>query len=374
MQRFRVALVLLCGALCWDAAAEDGVTAGVVKIGMANATSGPAAGLGLQLRAGAAAYLDKVNATGGVHGRRISLVSVDDAYDPQQTVGATRALIEVDKVFALFGYVGTPTSAAAVPLAVKAGVPYLFPFSGAEFLRHPVNPVVFNLRASYFDETEALVARLTGPLGLKRIAVFIQDDEFGEAGKAGVNRALRKRRMAPAPELRYRRNTIDIEAGLAQLKREAPEAVIFIGTYRPLAVLLKKARAAGVKARFLTVSFIGTSEFIKHAGPAAEGVTISQVMPSPDDAADALVRQYRADVLPAARNYGSLEGYADALVLVEALKRCGREPSRAGLLRALEQLKMAAGGMPVAFSAADHQGSERVYMTEVRDGRAAAVE
>ncbi|WP_317203036.1 ABC transporter substrate-binding protein [Janthinobacterium sp.] len=374
MQRFRVALALLCGALCWGAAAEDGVTAGVVKIGMANATSGPAAGLGLQLRAGAAAYLDKVNAAGGVHGRRISLVSLDDAYDPQQTVGATRALIEVDKVFALFGFVGTPTSAAAVPIAVKAGVPYLFPFSGAEFLRHPVNPVVFNLRASYFDETEALVARLTGPLGLRRIAVFIQDDEFGEAGKAGVNRALHKRRMAPAPELRYRRNTIDIEAGLAQLKREAPEAVIFIGTYRPLAALLKKARAAGVKARFLTVSFIGTSEFIKHAGPAAEGVTISQVMPSPDDAADALVRQYRADVLPAARNYGSLEGYADALVLVEALKRCGRAPSRAALLRALEQLKMEAGGMSVAFSAADHQGSERVYMTEVRDGRAAAID
>ena len=380
MQGIRLGCAALCGALLWGALggtaarAEDGVTARAIKIGMANALSGPAAGLGRQLRAGANAYLDKVNAAGGVHGRAVTLVSVDDAYDPRLAAQATRALIDADKVFALFGYVGTPTSAAAVPIAAKAGVPYLFPFSGAEFLRNPVLPVVFNLRASYFDETEALVARLTGPLGARKIALFIQDDEFGEAGKAGVARALQTRRLAPTMEARYPRNTIDIDAGLAQIKRHAPEAVIFIGTYRPLAVLVKKARAAGVKTMFLTVSFIGTSEFIKHAGAAGDDVVISQVMPSPDDGTDPLVKQYQADVLPAARNYGSLEGYAGAAVMVEALKRCGGAPSRAALLRTLEQLTMRVGEIPVAFSPQRHQGSDRVYLTRVKDGKAIPID
>ncbi|MDC8757319.1 ABC transporter substrate-binding protein [Janthinobacterium fluminis] len=372
MQKLRLAFALVCCSLGWagGAVAEDGVTAQAIKIGMANATSGPAAGLGLQLRAGAGAYLSRVNAAGGVHGRNVALVSVDDGYDPQQSAAATHTLIEADKVFALFGYVGTPTSTAAVPIAAKAGVPYLFPFTGAEFLRNPVIPVVFNLRASYFDETEALVARLTGELGVKKIGLFIQDDEFGEAGKAGVSRALHKRRLSAAMEARYSRNTIDIEVGLARVKSQAPEAVIFIGTYRPLAALVKKARAAGLKTRFLTVSFVGTSEFIKHAGDAGNGVIISQVMPSPEDGADALVKQYHADVLPAARNYGSLEGYTGAMVLVEALKRCGRAPTRAGLLRTLEQLRMEAGDIPVSFSAQRHQGMDRVYLTQVRDGKA----
>jgi ABC-type branched-subunit amino acid transport system substrate-binding protein len=366
MRGWKLALTCLLTAASGMLRASDGD----LKIGMANALTGPAAGLGLQLRAGANAYFDKINAAGGIDGRRIALVSVDDSYDPQQSVAATRHLIEQERVLALFGYVGTPTSAAVVPLAAKAGVPYLFPFTGAEFLRQPVNPVVFNLRASYFDETEALVAHLTGELGLRKIALFIQDDEFGEAGKAGVKRALGRRSFSPVAEVRYRRNTVAVEEGLAQLKKSAPEAVIFIGTYRPLAALVKAARATGINTRFLTVSFVGTSEFIKHAGVAGAGVIISQVMPSPDDASDPLVRQYQADVAPAARNYGSLEGYADAMLLVQALKRCGRDPSRASLLQTLGQLKTEIGRIPVAYSAASHQGSEQVYLTQVTDGKA----
>jgi branched-chain amino acid transport system substrate-binding protein len=341
-----------------------------IKIGMANALSGPAAGLGWQLRAGATAYIDKVNAAGGVHGRRINLISVDDGYDPQRSIKATQGLIETEQVLALFGYVGTPTSAAVVPIAAKAGVPYLFPFTGAELLRQPVNPVVFNLRASYYDEAEALVARLTGSMGLRKIALFIQDDEFGEAGKAGVKRALSRRDLSPVAEARYQRNTVDVEGGLAKIKSAAPDAVVFIGTYRPLAALVKAARTTGISARFLTVSFVGTSEFIKHAGAAADGVIISQVMPSPEDASDPLVRQYHADVLPAARNYGSLEGYADAMLLVEALQRSGRDVTRASLLRTLEGLTADVGGIPVAYTHKDHQGASKVYLTQVKDGRA----
>ena len=367
------ALAVIACVLAGLASADDGVTQHEIRIGMANALSGPAAGLGLQLRAGANALFDKVNGAGGVHGRRIVLHSVDDGYDPQQSARATHSLIESDRVFVLFGYVGTPTSTAAVPVAERAGVPYLFPFTGAEFLREPPNPYVFNLRASYFDETEALVAGLLAGPGTHRIGLVIQDDEFGEAGKAGVNRALQKRGQKTVFEARFRRNTVDIEAGLAQTLRQAPDAVIFIGTYRPMAALVKKARAAGSRTKFLTVSFVGTSELIKHAGNAGDGVIISQVMPSPDDSDDPLVRQYQADVAPAARNYGSLEGYADALVLVEALQRSGATPNRGRLLKELGQMKGSVGGIPLAFSSTHHQGMDRVYLTQVRDGRALPV-
>ncbi|MES2129138.1 MAG: ABC transporter substrate-binding protein [Pseudomonadota bacterium] len=373
MRGIKRALAVIACVLAGMASADDGVSAHEIRIGMANALSGPAAGLGLQLRAGANALFDKVNAAGGVHGRRILLQSVDDGYDPQQSARATHELIETDKVFALFGYVGTPTSTAAVPIAEKAGVPYLFPFTGAEFLRNPPKPFVFNLRASYFDETEALVAGLLAGPGPHRIGLVIQDDEFGEAGKAGVNRALQKRGLKTTFEARFRRNTVGIEAGLAQTVQQAPDAVIFIGTYRPLAALVKKARAARSKTRFLTVSFVGTSELIKHAGSAGDGIVISQVMPSPDDGDDALVRQYQADVAPSARNYGSLEGYADALVLVEALKRSGAALDRARLLKELGQMKGMVGGLPLAFSPVHHQGMERVYLTQLRDGRAVPV-
>jgi branched-chain amino acid transport system substrate-binding protein len=360
MRRLKLAFAVLCLAWCTLALAVDGVTPREVRIGMANALSGPAAGLGLQLRAGANACFARVNAAGGVHGRSITLVSVDDAYDPIKTARATRELIAYDKVFALFGFVGTPTSAAAVPFAVKAGVPYLFPFTGAEFLRTPVQPLVFHLRASYYDEAEALVGHLAGELGHRKIALFIQDDEFGEAGKAGVVRALARRGLKAMMEARYTRNTISVEKGLAQIEWLKPEAVVFIGTYRPLATLVRRARAGGVTATFATVSFVGTSELIKHVGAAGEGIVISQVMPSPHDASDVLVRQYQADVPLASRNYGSLEGYADAEALVEALRRSGREPTREALLLALAQMKAEAG-------------PAKVYLTRIADGKVAPV-
>lgn len=352
------------------AQAQEGVTAAEIRIGMANALSGPASGLGTNLKAGAEAYFNKVNAAGGVNGRKLVLIAKDDGYEPDKAAAATKALIEQDKVFALFGYVGTPTSAAAVPLASRAAVPYLFPFTGAEFLRNPVNKWVFNLRASYFDETETMVERLTKDVGAKKIAIFIQDDAFGEAGKAGVNRALHRRGMKVAEEARYKRNTVDINEGYAKIKAAAPDAVVFVGTYKPFAEILKKAKADGLKARFMTVSFIGTADFIREAGAAGDGVYITQVMPSPDNPALPLVKQFQADMKGGPVNYSSLEGYANAAVLVEALKKSGTTLTRASFLTALEGLNTDLGGLKVAFSAASHQGAKEVFLTVVRDGKA----
>jgi ABC-type branched-subunit amino acid transport system substrate-binding protein len=372
----RILLGAGAGALLAAAAlalAEDGVTDKEIRVGMANALSGPASGLGLDLKAGADAFLAKVNAAGGVNGRKIVLVSKDDGYEPEKSAAATKALIEQDKVFALFGYVGTPTSAAAVPLAARAGVPYLFPFTGAEFLRNPVNKWVFNVRASYFDETELMVERLTKDAGAKKIALFIQDDAFGEAGKAGVNRALHKRNMKVAEEARYKRNTLDVDEGLAKIKAAAPDGVVFIGTYASLAAIVKKAKAQGIKAKFMTVSFIGTAGFISAAGADGDGVYITQVMPSPDGGAP-VVKQFLQDMKGGVVNYSSLEGYVDAAVLIEALKKAGTNPTRAGLVSALEGLNTDLGGLKVAFSATSHQGAKDVFLTVVRGGKAMQVD
>lgn len=364
------ALAFIAGTMALPARAEDGVSDKEIRIGMANALTGPASGLGTQLKAGAEAYIATVNASGGVNGRKLTLVSEDDGYAPEKTAAATRKLIEQEKVFSLFGYVGTPTSAAAIPQVSRAGVPYLFAFTGAEFLRNPVNKWVFNVRASYFDETEIMVERLTKDLGVKKIALFIQDDAFGEAGKAGTMRALHKRSMKPVEEARYKRNTVDVDEGLAKLKAAQPEAVIFVGTYKSLAATVKKAKAVGVTARFLTVSFIGTSDFIKEAGADGEGVYITQVMPSPDDTSVPLVKQYQQDMKGGSINYTSLEGYADAVVLVEALKKTGASPTRSGLVAALEGLKADIGGLQIGYSATNHQGSNQVFVTKVQGGKA----
>lgn len=374
--KFKIAALLLLAAAL-PAYAEEGVTPNEIVIGMSNALSGPAAGLGTQLKAGAIAYLDKVNAAGGGNGRKIKLISYDDGYEPERTAANTRKLIEQDKVFALFGYVGTPTSAAAVPSATKSGVPYIAPFTGAEALRNPVSPIIFNVRASYFDETEGMVEHLTSDLGIKKIGVFIQDDGYGNAGKAGVNRALNKKGLALAGEGKYTRNTADVDAGLAALKAAKPEAVIMVGTYKACAAFVKKAKASGFNPRFLNLSFVGTSNFVNEAGSDGDGVFITQVMPSPFDKREAIVKQYQTDLKKADPklefDYTSLEGYVDAVVLVDALKKAGSNLTRASLTSAFDKLNIDLGGLKVSFSPTDHQGSKSVYYTVVKDGKAVSI-
>ena len=251
---------VLLGALAVGGAkAEDGVSDDEIRLGMVNAQSGPAAGLGKGMHAGAQAYFARINAEGGVHGRKISLLLRDDGYEPARTAEQTRQLIASGAVFALFGYVGTPTSRAAMPIALQAEVPYLFPFTGAEVLRRPVHDWVFNVRASYFDETEALVERMTGDLGLSKVALLMQDDSFGETVKSGLAGALHRRELKIHGEARLQRNSLDVATAVAELKRSQPEAIFFVGTYRQLAAAIRQARVAGLEASFFTVSFVAVS-------------------------------------------------------------------------------------------------------------------
>ncbi|MGB4073411.1 ABC transporter substrate-binding protein [Pseudomonas sp.] len=355
-------------------AAEPGLSADEVRVGMVNVQSGPAAALGLGMRNGAQAYFMRINAAGGIHGRRISLISQDDGYEPARTAAQTRALLKTQQVFALLGYVGTPTSRAALPLALRAQVPYLFPFTGAEFLRTPVKPGVFNIRASYIEETEHLVERVTKDLGVRKIAILMQDDSFGESVKGGLNGALLNRGLQLHAQARIQRNSLDVRAAVAALQRSQPEAVFFVGTYKQLAVAIKQAKATGFNTRFLSVSFVGTEGFLEEAGSDGDGVYISQVVPSPHDSTRALVQTYQADVAPTERGHASLEGYIGAAVFAQALHDTGREPTRERFIEALEHLDTDLGGFKVAFSRSRHQGSSAVFLTRIENGKAIAVE
>ncbi|MBI3594808.1 MAG: ABC transporter substrate-binding protein [Nitrospirae bacterium] len=354
---------------------EEGVTDKEILIGMSNALNGPAMALGSGIKTGSSIYFNKVNLAGGIRGRRIKLVSYDDGYEPEKAVVNTKKLIEEDKVFALFGFVGTPTSSAVMPIFSKAGVPYIAPFTGAEILRNPVNKFLFNVRASYFDETETMVEHLTKDLGIKKIGVFVQADSFGDAGRAGVMRALKRRDLVLTGDGKYTRNTIEIGEGLEALKKANPEAVIMVGTYKPCAEFIKKAKSQGFRPKFLNISFVGTYALIQELGSDGDGVIVTQVVPNPIDSTLPVVKQYKEDMNVAGRgslDFTSLEGYIDAVVLTEAIKK-SESLTRSSFLSTLEGLNVNIGGLQVSFSPSNHQALKEVFLTKIEKGKAISV-
>ena len=341
-----------------------------IVLGQSVALSGPAAELGRDMQFGAQIYFDVVNATGGIRGRKIVLKTLDDGYEPARAEANTRRLID-DEVLALFGYVGTPTSAASIPLATNAKVPFFGAFTGAELLRSPFNRYVFNVRASYFDETELIVKQLVAE-GLTRIAVFHQNDSYGQAGLAGVERALVTRKMTVASKATVERNSNDVRAAVDAMMSSKPEAVIMIGTYASCAEFIKQTKARGLLARYANVSFVGTKSLAKALGPLGTGVMISQVVPSPTSEKYPWVNEYRRMVLAKGGelSYTSLEGFIAARIFVEALKR-GGDSSREALIRSIEGMRdISLGGFPVFFSVDNHSASRFVELTVLtRDGQ-----
>ncbi len=363
--------------------AEVGVTDGELVIGQCAALSGAAAGLGTGMNKGLAAWAAQVNAAGGIAGRKIRLVTADDAYDPDKCVEGTSKLIEEDHVFCLAGYVGTPTTKVAVPIVSEAKVPLVGAFTGAGLLRKDEKTgkphrYVINFRASYGNETEALVEHLTKALGVAKIACFYQNDSFGQAGLAGTEAALKKRNLTLAAKGTFERNTVAVKKGLTDIIAGTPDAVVMVGPYKPVAAFLKEAKTAGLQARFATVSFVGTESLIAEAGADGDGVIISQVVPSPADATVPLVKDYLAAMaasFPGDKpGYVSLEGYATARMLGLGLGKTGAAPTREGLIDAFEKIGGEdLGGMTLGFSAEDHQGSDAVYLTSIGGGAAVGI-
>lgn len=346
-----------------------------ILIGQPCALDGPAKGLGLGMNLGLRAAITEANAAGGVNGRTLKLIAVNDGYDPDKCVDATAKLIEEDKVFCLAGLVGTPTTKAALPIAIEAKVPVVGMFTGAMALRQPPSPLVFHVRASYDDETELLVERLTKDLGAKRIAVFHQNDSFGQAGLAGTEKALGKRSLPLAAKGTFERNTVAVRSGLAAVQAGTPDAVIMVGPYKPVAAFVREARAAGLTCPLATISFVGTENLIGELADAANGLIISQVVPSPLDDGLALAKAYRAaltaEQADAKPSYVSFEGYIGGRILLAGLLQAGKDPTREALVKGLESLaSYDLGGLPISYAADRRVALSRVWLTQVVAGAA----
>jgi len=382
-------LLLLCLALMLAGCPQDerprnggqkhtpGVTYNDIRIGSSLALSGHAGYLGTETLRGAQAYINHVNDNGGVHGRKITFVTLDDRYDPPLCLANTQRLIVEEQVFCLFSYVGTPTTVKILPLIEKAKIPIIGMFTGANALREPFNPYIINVRASYYQETGWAVDHLVEDLGLPKIAVFYQYDAYGLDGLRGSEIALKKYGLAPVAKGSYIRGTLDVEEGLKAILASDAQAVVMIGTYEPCAKFIRLARARNPELVFYNVSFVGAEELARLLGKQGENVIVSQVVPPPElpqtremlpsvNEYLRLLRHYFPEATP---NSVSLEGYYNALVLVEGLRRAGRDLTREGLVHAIQSIKDYPLGenTSLSFSPSDHQGMDRVYFTRIHN-------
>ena len=380
--------------------AASGLTDTEITLGMSAAFSGPSRGLGIELYRGAMAYFAHVNQKGGVGGRRIVVKTYDDGYQPNPSVENTVRLILEDRVFALFGYVGTPTVTRVLPLLKKfqnERTYLFFPFTGAQPQRQPpYGDFAFNLRASYRQETAGLVDNFVA-VGRRRIGMLYQADAYGRSGWAGVRRALAKHDLAIVGEATYRRGqrfSAVMRPQVEILKEARPDAIICIGAYAACAAFLRDAVDLNLRVPIANLSFVGSENLLNLITESQEDVGLytgllvnSQVVPSYEDSGIPAVREYRemmkqfdpqppAELLkeaytPFSHSFVSLEGFLDAKLMVEILRRLGDQPSRAGLEDAVFSVKEFDLGIdePVSFSEDRRQGLNRVYHTVVDDGR-----
>lgn len=356
-----------------SAQGSTGVTANKILLGQSAALTGPAAQLGIQMRNGIKAYLNYVNEKGGVHGRRIELITLDDGYEPSRSAPNTKKLIEEVKVFGLIGYVGTPTMAAAMPIHTQAKVPLVGPYTGAEILRVPFNRYIFHVRASYYDETERIIKQVVS-IGGKNIAVFYQNDSYGQAGLKGVELATQRRDMKISALGTVERNTIDVAAAVKAINAVKPDAVVMISAYTSCAEFIRQMKKAGSTATFYNVSFVGSKALSDALGNEGSGVAISQVVPFPWGRAVPVVKEYQRLSAKAGftdYNFSAMEGFLAAKVFVEGLRRTGRNLTREAFISAMEKMQSVdLGGFYIGYSPTNHAGSNFVDLTIIgRDGK-----
>jgi branched-chain amino acid transport system substrate-binding protein len=344
-----------------------------IVLGQSAAFTGAAAQLGIQFHAGAKLFFDQLNAQGGVNQQRIEILQLDDGYEPERCVENTNKLISAD-VFALFGYIGTPTSVAALPLAFKADVPFFAPFTGAMGLRLPFNRLAFHLRASYNDETELIVRQLTN-LGLKKIAVFHQNDAYGKAGLDGTVLALKSRNLEPVATATVERNSVDVANAVEKINAAKPDAVVQISAYKSCAAYIRAAKAAGYGGTFYNVSFVGTQALADELGKDGAGVVVSQVMPTPYTASKPISREFQEAIGKGGNkvqaNFSSMEGFLAAKLFTEGLRRAGSRITRDGLISGLESIGTTSiGGYSVSLSSTNHVASRYAELSMLTgDGR-----
>lgn len=347
-----------------------------IVIGQVAPLTGVIAGTGEEYVAGGAAYFAHVNANGGINGRQLRLVVKDDSYTPDKTLKLTRELLEQERPLALFGFVGTANIQALNKNRVleEAGIPLLAPYTGAQDLREPVNPYLFHIRAGYTDETARMVEQLQ-TLGLRRFAVFYQDDGFGKSGLAGAERALQKNGLALVGKGSYdRTKPEEVDAAVAAIAPGAPDAVIMVSVNRASAAFIKKLRAKGSSARLFSISVVNFKELLKNTGEdGARGIGISQVMPFPYSQQVPVVREFQqlmAKYQPGKTlSYASVESFIAAKVLVEAIRRSGPAATPEKVTAQLERMDdYDVGGFHVGFGPGKRVGSNFVEVTVIGPG------
>lgn len=351
-------------------ASSPGVSDTAVVFGQTAAVEGPARALGIGMRLGIAAAFHEANENGGVHGRKLELITRNDNYEPEAAIENAKRLISDAEVFALIGSVGTPTSRATEPIASEAGVPFIGAFTGAEFLRSPYRRTVINIRASYFQETEEIVERLTKDLNVKRIAVLYQDDSYGRAGLTGVREALDRRGIELVSEGTYIRNTVAVKSALLAILAGKPDAVIVVGAYQPSAIFTQWARKLGLDVPIVNISFVGSMALANALGETGDGVVVSQVVPFPEDTSLPLIREYHAALTDfeetAEAGFVSLEGYLAGRVTIAALERVGRELTREAFLEVFASGEpFDIGGLRLTYGPDDNQGLDQVFLTTI---------
>jgi branched-chain amino acid transport system substrate-binding protein len=369
----------------------SGVSDREIRFGIAAPFSGAARELGRQMKLGIDTAFNRVNDAGGVEGRMLRLIAADDGYEPTRTADAMKQLYEKDQVFGIIGNVGTPTAVVAVPYALQRRLLFFGAFTGANVLRNdPPDRYVFNYRPSYAEETDAAVRYLVKMRRLqpRQIAVFAQQDAYGDSGFAGVAKAFRTLGASDSAILRlnYKRNTVDVEEAVNQLKVQKPliKAVVMVSTYRAAAKFIEKTRDLYPGMIYTNVSFVGSTELAEElmllGARYANGVIVTQVVPAVSGYSS-VVLEYKnalAKYFPGeAPDYVSLEGYVSANILIQALKRAGPQLDTEKLIDNLESMRNLDLGLgtPLSFGRADHQASHKIWGTALdENGRFQPIE
>lgn len=367
----RILIVLLFSLLSsTHGYAESGVYPDKIVFAQTAAFEGPTSKLGIGMRDGILAAFKEVNDKGGVHHRKLELESKNDNYEPEEAVNNAKKFIEEDKTFAFIGSVGTPTSKSVEPLTSEARIPYIAPFTGAELLRNPFKKYVVNIRGSYFEETEEMARYYVDTLHYKNIAILYQDDSFGRAGLDGIKLALQRRNMTLSGEATFRRNTVAVKQAVISLSKNNPDVIVMIGPYEPIAAFVKTYRTMGQSTHFVTLSFVGTEALAQLVGKEGKGVIVTEVMPSPIDESNALVRNYRAALKSynpeLSAGYVSLEGYLAGKFAIQILESLGDNITRDAFIDKIYSTKdISVDGISMSFGLNDNQGMASIYMSKL---------
>ncbi len=367
------ALFTLGSAVLWApsgaAHAQDvGVTADTITLGQSTALTGPLGDLGQDVLKGSMVYFDALNAKGGVHGRKVVLVAQDDGYNPKQSQAIVEAMVAANNTFALFGTFGTPNNEALIPVAQKAGLPVVMPFTGAPSVRAPGLSGVHNLRASYADEADKLVQHVT-TIGFKKIAIAYQNNSFGKEVLAAATASLEQRKLKPVAVASVENTASDAATATATLMAAEPDALILAVAGKPTIEVIKAVNKQHKGLQMYALSVLASAANLKALGADGVGVAISQVVPFPSRGSLPIVREYQAAMTAAGHtdfSHLSLEGYMNAKALTEALRRAGPKLTREGLTSALTGMKdHDIGGVVLNFSKGAQSASRLVELTVV---------